>query len=120
MNCIPVKGSPGFRCNGGDVTVTQNESSATIITPNVRVECIGCIVTRFGYPNDEALPGDPLYSAGLKYYNIVEITDSPWLAEINARNLRCFPKFKGFKAKHYYMSFHDSSFEVLCEDISFH
>jgi len=30
------------------------------------------LITRFGYSNDEALAGDPLYSVGLKFYDVVE------------------------------------------------
>ena len=117
--CVPVEGSPGFQCNGGDVTVTQTEGTATITTPNVVVRCDGVLVTRFGYPNDEALAGDPVYSAGLKFYDVVEVLDSPWLIDINARNKTQFPNFGGYDHKHYFMAFHDSSFEVLCRNIAF-
>ncbi len=102
--CIPVPNSPGFRfCNGGDVSITQDEHSTTVVTRTVRVECHRCLATRFGYPNDEALPGDPLFSLGLKHYDVVEVIDSPWLAEINSRNKICFPNFQGFKARHFYI-----------------
>ena len=70
--CISVEGSPGFQCNGGDVTVAQSEGSADITTPNVIVHCHGVLIARFGYPNDEALAADSLYAAGLKFYDVVE------------------------------------------------
>jgi hypothetical protein len=117
--CVPVEGSPGFRCNGGDVTVVQSEGSADITTPNVIVHCHDVLAARFGYPNDEALAADPLYSAGLKFYDIVEVIDSPWLRELNDRNRAKFPQFKGYDHKHYFMAFHDSSFEVLCQSVTF-
>src|SRR5262245_59739095 len=117
--CIPVVDSPGFRCNGGDIQVSQDEHTATVHTPNVTVTCHRVLASRFGYPNDEALGGDALYASGLKLYDVVEVLDSPWLQEINRRNKVCFPKFQGFTGRHFYMSFHDSSFEVICDSISF-
>jgi hypothetical protein len=117
--CVPVEGSPGFHCNGGDVTVFQNEGSADITTPNVIVHCHGVLISRFGYPNDEALAADPLYAAGLKFNDMVEVIDSPWLRELNERNRTKFPQFKGYEHKHYFMAFHDSSFEVLCRSVTF-
>jgi hypothetical protein len=119
-HCIPVEGSPGFRSNGGDVTVSQDEDMATVSTPGVVVRCHGVICTRFGYPNDEALPGDPLYPTGLKYYDVVQVIDSPWLRKINEHNATRFPNCPDFESNHYYMAFHDSSFEVLCDEITFH
>ena len=99
--------------------MSQSEGHASITTPNVIVQCHGVLITRFGYPNDEALAGDPLYSTGLKFYDVVEVFDSPWLRDINARNRTRFPNFKGYDHKHYFMAFHDSSFEVLCRSITF-
>jgi hypothetical protein len=117
--CIRVEGSPGFQCNGGDVAVVQSEGSADITTPNVIVHCHGVLIARFGYPNDEALAADPLYTAGLELYDVVEVIDSPWLREINDRNRTKFPQFSGYDHKHYFMAFHDSSFEVLCRSVTF-
>gem|GEM_PF-2575555 len=117
--CIRVEGSPGFQCNGGDVIVSQSEGQASVTTPNVIVHCHGVLITRFGYPNDEALAGDPLYPTGLKFYDVVEVINSPWLRDINDRNRTRFPNFRGYAHKHYFMAFHDSSFEVLCSSITF-
>ena len=100
--------------------MSQDEWEATVSTPNVVVRCHGVLASRFGYPNDEALAGDPLYAAGLKFYDVVEVLDSPWLRDINTRNRTQFPKFTDFEGKHYFMAFHDSSFEVLCASITFH
>ena len=117
--CVPVEGSPGFQSHGGDVNVIQGEGRATVETPNVVVQCHGVLISRFGYPNDEALSADPLYASGLKFYDVVEVINSPWLREINERNRISFPQFKGYAHKHYFMAFHDSSFEVLCDSITF-
>jgi hypothetical protein len=117
--CIPVVDSPGFACNGGDVTLVQDEHDATVTTPNVVVKCVGVIASRFGYPNDEALGADPLYPHGLKFYDVVEVLDSPWLHDINTRNRVAFPNFAGYQHRHFFMAFHDSSFEVLCRRLEF-
>ncbi len=119
VNCIPVDGSPEILTNGGDVTITQDESQATVDVGGVIVRCLGVLISRFGYPNDEALHSDPLYVHGLKYYDIVEVTDSPWIREVNERNRVVFPDFKGYECRHYFMAFHDSSFEVLCDRLEF-
>ncbi len=99
--------------------MNQSEGHASVTTPNVIVQCHGVLITRFGYPNDEALAGDPLYATGLKFYEVVEVLESPWLRDINARNRTRFPNFKDYDHKHYFMAFHDSSFEVLCRSITF-
>ena len=39
-----------------------------------------CSLTKFGYPNDEALPGHPLYEKGLSAYGIYEVFNSSWVA----------------------------------------
>ena len=120
IKCIPIEGSPGFSSNGGDVSLVQDEGSATVTTPNVIVRCHSVLASRFGYPNDEALPGDPLYDVGLEYYGVVEVLESPWLLELNRRNRIVFPESSDSQARHFYMAFHDSSFEVLCDKITFH
>ena len=47
------------------------------------LEAIGCVMTRFGYPNDEGLPEHPLYRLGLANGSPVkEVADSAWAKEI--------------------------------------
>jgi hypothetical protein len=51
------------------------------------VECKGCVMSRFGCPNDEGLPEHPLYHHGLSDADssILEISDSPWAKEISSQ-----------------------------------
>lgn len=48
------------------------------------VECKGCSMTKFGYPNDEGLCEHPLYSAGMSdtAAALLEVIDSPWAHEV--------------------------------------
>src|SRR5262249_52239686 len=44
------------------------------------VECQGCSMTKFGYPNDEGRPEHPLYKFGMRdaESSILELIGSPW------------------------------------------
>jgi hypothetical protein len=79
------------------------------------VEFTGVLQHIFGYPNDEALGGHPLYSKGLDHYAFNEILDSPYLEELGARNALAFPgtetQFKEFH--HWVVTFHDETLEVI-------
>ncbi len=74
-----------------------------------------CSITQFGYPNDEALPGHPLYSRGLSAYGIFEVRNSLWVRQITERNRVSFPNAPDSKKKHYIICFHDSSFECIAD-----
>ncbi|MFM7204753.1 MAG: hypothetical protein ACKO6N_28610, partial [Myxococcota bacterium] len=49
----------------------------------VVLEAVGCVMTNFGYPNDEGLPEHPLYHLGLANGSPVkEVADSTWAKEV--------------------------------------
>ena len=82
------------------------------------VEIAHCIATQFGYPNDEALPGHPLSSLGLRSYKSYEVLNSPWLRTIAIQNKKCFPNYDYAKGRrHFIFTFHDSTFECIGEDL---
>lgn len=82
------------------------------------VELIGCLVTRFGHPNDEALPGHPLYHSGLGGYGIYEVHNSNWCKAVVAVNRVSFPETdESYRGRHFLFVFHDSSFECLASSI---
>jgi hypothetical protein len=81
------------------------------------IEFVRPLVSRFGYPNDEALPGHPLYAVGLETYNCYEVLDSGWKTEIDRQNLVSFPEWPGYAVRHFAFVFHDSMFECLAEDL---
>ena len=81
-----------------------------------------CFITRFGYPNDEALGGHPLAKRGLRWYGVFEIIGSSWAAELAARNRISFPNSSSDFGRHFIFTFHDSTFECLARGLttSFH
>jgi hypothetical protein len=82
------------------------------------VELVGCLATRFGHPNDEALPGHPLYHRGLGAYGIYEVHNSLWCDEVVRINRVSFPKTdRSYCRRHFMFVFHDSSFECLAQSI---
>jgi hypothetical protein len=72
-----------------------------------------CLVSRFGYPNDEALGGHPLYKAGLRHYGVFEVSNSAWDHELRVQNRVAFPNFDMPKRRHFIVTFHDSMFECI-------
>jgi hypothetical protein len=103
--------------------LVQNEDRAALIfesTPSgesVLLEFGGCLLTRFGYPNDEALAGHQLYSKGLRSYGVFEVEESAWIADIVARNAVSFPLAGLPSLRHFVITFHDSTFECLAQSI---
>jgi hypothetical protein len=85
--------------------------------PEGKIEIIfsGVLCTKFGYPNDEALAGHPLYSKGLGFYGFFEVVESAWLTEISKQNRKCFPNCTSYNGRHFIITFHDSTFECLAD-----
>ncbi len=80
------------------------------------VEAVGCEITRFGYPNDEALAGHPLWGHGLAFYAIAEVINSSWIAQLNSQ-----ARTAGFERRakrHFIITFHDSTFECIADRLS--
>lgn len=75
-----------------------------------------CIITKFGYPNDEALDGHPLSARGLSSYAVFEVRNSSWIAQLERQNRVCFPTFQPRYGRHFIITFHDSTFECIAED----
>jgi hypothetical protein len=70
---------------------------------------------RFGYPNDEALQGHPLYQFGLKQYDFFRVENSPLIFAIEKQN-ECHRQHRpGIYAKfrHWVVTFHDETLEVI-------
>jgi hypothetical protein len=82
----------------------------------------GCLQAKFGYPNDEALPGHPLGHSGLGYYGLFEVRGSAWLAELGEQNRVAFPAstWPPRPFRHFVLTFHDSTFEALCMNVGGH
>ena len=83
------------------------------------VELPHCVCVQFGYPNDEALPGHPLYAAGVQSYGIYEVLNSSCDQRLEKQNRVAFPHadYSGRRLRHFIIVFHDSTFECLAGDI---
>ena len=79
----------------------------------------GCSVAKFGYPNDEALGGHPLYSKGLGHYAFYEVEGSSWMRMMDEQNRVCFPNSSVWSgSRHFVITFHDSTFECVAASMS--
>ena len=81
------------------------------------VEIDRCSLTKFGYPNDEALPGHPLHEKGLGAYGVYEVHNSSWVKLMTQQNRVAFPKTPDSKQRHFIITFHDCTFECIARDL---
>ena len=88
-----------FRANAGIAVVTIER----------------CLLSKFGYPNDEALAGHPLYDHGLGFGSVFEVSNSSWVRQMNEQNKVCFPDGTDWKLRHWIFTFDDSTFECMAE-----
>jgi len=94
---------------------TNNEKIAVIHFPL-------CTIFTFGSPNDEALPGHPLYGRGLEYYSAHLVENSSWIALLERRNsVHLHHHRERFleDKKHYIFTFHDSTLECVVNEGKF-
>lgn len=77
------------------------------------------LALRFGYPNDEARPGHPLYARGFVGTAVYEVLESSWTAELARQNRVRFPDsdVTTWGARHFLFAFHETTLEVLCRGL---
>lgn len=81
------------------------------------VEFQRCLVSRFGYPNDEARWGIPRYK-GVSY-GIYEVKESTWIKEVVRMNRHRFPGTRDdYVRRHFLFAFHDDTFECLADGLT--
>lgn len=78
-----------------------------------------CLSFRFGFPNDEALAGHPLFDAGLDGYGAYKVLASAWLEELRSieASHEQAPEVPFERHRHYVLVFHDSTLEAIATDI---
>jgi hypothetical protein len=81
------------------------------------VEFNRCLITKFGYPNDEALGGHPLAAKMQGAYDIYEVLNSSWAMQLEQQNKVLFPNTGKWKSRHFIFTFHDSTFECLADNL---
>jgi hypothetical protein len=92
--------------------------------------CEGCVVSKFGYPNDEGLPEHPLYRFGLQDVesSAFEVVDSEWVQEVAAQcqasrkriwgEARAKAHAPGVALRHFVMPLKEATFECIAERLS--
>jgi len=81
-----------------------------------------CSVFTFGSPNDEALPGHPLYRHGLEFYSVHRVENSSWIALLERRNSvhRSHDRKRFLEdLSHFVFTFHDSTLECVVDEGKF-
>jgi len=83
-------------------------------------EFVECASVRLGFPDDEVLRGHPLWGRGLEFYALHEVEDSSWLhlARSIARVHRSAPANPLPDAKHFILTFHDSTLEAIASSVT--
>lgn len=79
------------------------------------VQVAPCLAFKFGYPNDEARPGHPLYAQGFDGTAVCEVLESSWITELAQQNRIKFPNsdLSRWGVRHFVFAFHESTLEVL-------
>ena len=82
----------------------------------------GVLYYAMGYPNDEVLNAHPLHANGLGFYGFYVIEDSPLIADLDRRNQVHKRHVAGAYIKrfrHWIITFHDETLEVVARDARF-
>jgi hypothetical protein len=106
----------GLTC-GYVIGATHPESGHTAI-----LHFDGVLYYAMGYPNDEALNAHPLYANGLGFYGFYAIENSPLIADLDHRDQAHKRHVAGAYIKryrHWIISFHDETLEVVARDARF-
>ena len=122
---LPWQMTPGADCpvvlqsNGVAVVVAYASHSSGHEGESVVLTFDRCTASRFGYPNDEALAGHPLYGRGLTFYAIHEVLNSAWLTAVQAQNRVAFPNSTwAADRRHFIVTMHDDTFECLAASVT--
>jgi hypothetical protein len=77
-----------------------------------------CEQSKFGYPNDEALPGHPLYGKGFSGHGVFEVINSTWEQTLRDQNRIAFPNTPPWpwQLKHLIFPFKENVLECLVKN----
>ena len=94
------------------------------------LNCQQCVMSKFGYPNDEGLPDHPLYYSGMAeaISSVLEVVDSAWPAEVDGQRVSSARRiwgsrgiapdwFKDCKSRHFVVALKEKTFECLASSI---
>jgi hypothetical protein len=108
--------SPAVRSDGHKLLCAYFINSTVAPVKSVAIlKFEGVLQYWFGYPNDEALQGHPLYQFGLEHYGFFTVENSPLIFAIEKQN-ECHPQHRPgiyTKFRHWIVTFHDETLEVI-------
>ena len=119
---IPDPGvpSPVYWHNDQRFVVAYRTAPVAAGGPIAMLEFDTCLQARVGYPNDEAVPGHPLYDSGLRY-GIFEVRQPSWLEQLKSQNAKAKPEAAHWwpigAYRHFVITFHDNALEVLAKEM---
>ena len=99
------------------IGATHSESGSTAV-----LHFEGVLYYAMGYPNDEALDAHPLDANGLGPYGFHVVENSPMIADLDRRNQVHERHVAGAYMKrfrHWIITFHDETLEVVARDARF-
>jgi hypothetical protein len=84
------------------------------------VEFVRCIAVRSGFPNDEVLHGHRLWGKGPDFYELHEVFDSTWLADLRTNEAvhHSAPAHPFPEAQHFVLTFQDSTLEAIADGLA--
>ena len=93
--------------------------------------CDHCVMSKFGYPNDEGLAEHPLYRFGMAEVatSVLEVVDSAWAAEVDGQRVASARRIwggrgitpdwmKDCKSRHFIVTLKEKTFECLASSIA--
>ena len=104
----------------GDGTAPRSVAAADPVPDGIAIiELSGVDSVMIGGPNDESLPGHPLYGRGLAYYEAHEVHRSAWIEErIAQSSVHPSHREDGLRRlRHLVLAFHDETIEALCREV---
>ncbi|MHC4426147.1 MAG: hypothetical protein ACYSYV_08630 [Planctomycetota bacterium] len=90
------------------------------------LECVDCVSSKFGYPNDEGLPEHPLFSLGLVNAgtSIVEVAGSKWVKEVSDQTSKSAKRIwgksqiaDGDQPRHFVIILKEATFECVAKEL---
>ena len=78
-----------------------------------------CMQSKFGYPNDEAFSGHPIYNSGFSGYGTFEVVNSKWEQTLIEQNRVAFPNTGKWGLRHLIFAFKENVLECLVDDFDF-
>ena len=94
------------------------------------LHCEHCVMSKFGYPNDEGFPEHPLYEIGLDESgsSVLEIVDSHWTVEVTDQLEASARRIHGDRyeeswssrpdLRHFIVALHEKTFECIAKSMT--